>query len=201
MQQQKAVVIVDFLKMTCGTKATDAEKETICKEFFAKGVQRFVADNPALVNDGGEIREHAMEIMYHAIKAFNNDAMASKIHVWRPYAKRAGSSTPEKSVKSEPSDSVSSGAISVGKKAVHETAQSTVTPSQNGQRLEEVFESLSIRAKPTKAGLTGLKVDELNNICKALGGDEFVNNIKVVHGKRDKPVKADLVDGITKFLD
>ena len=200
--EQKATAVVDFMKMTCGLKAADSEKETICKKFFGQGVQKFKKDNPVAVNDD-ELRDYAIEIVYNAIQAFHAHNIQNNIHIWRPYVVK--SSSPATS-----SDKSAKSAAAVSKKASNTSRNSTSsktssadsgkTPSEDEQKLQRVFETLSIAAKPTKTGMTGLKVDELNRVCEALGGADFIKKIEVVHGKRDKPVKADLVEGIMKLV-
>ncbi len=218
MMQEQAASVVDFMRMTCGLKTKDPEKEAICKKFFGQGVQKFKKNNPVAVDDD-ELRDYAIEIVFNAIEAFKMENIKTEVgHVWRPYVFKASSSTTsEKSATSSgksarPAVSKKSTATSgdsSGKKVNKDSsAQSAVSPTQsdntqNGseQKLLDVFKTLDITAKPTKAGMTGLKVEELNRVCEALGGANFLETIAVVHGKRHKPVNADLVDGIFKFVD
>lgn len=202
--EQKAAAVVEFMRMTCGSKASDSEKDTICKKFFGQGVQNFKKDTPVAVDDD-QLRDYAIEIVYNAIQAFKADNIKTHVgHVWRPYVIKSPSpASSDKPAKSgSPAVSKKASTTSNNSKKASETssADSAKTPSEDEKKLQRVFETLSITAKPTKTGMTGLKVDELNRVCEALGGANFIEKIEVVHGKRDKPVKADLIDGIMKFL-
>ena len=220
--EQKAASVVDFMRMTCGMKAKESEKEIICKKFFGQGVQDFKKVSPVAIRDD-DLRDYAIEIVFNAIEAFKTENIKSQVgHVWRPYVKKTTSSvtSSEESAKSEtsavskksfdkspkPDTSMNSKKSSKNmsntsstKKPSKDSADSAVTPSEDERKLQNVFDTLSITVKPTKAGMAGLKVEELNRVGEALGGAKFLEKIEVVHGKRDKPVKADLVDSILKL--
>ena len=177
--------------MTSGKSAGVNEKTEVMRKFALRGALAYVRANPTCGLDSQQAAKIFESVLMTGIKEMEKEPIVYKSHEWRLYKTLSGKAD-------SGTDSEGQSKIKAKAASVSEVSKKTEKPKAKAKTAEPQQSCVSTASTNSgKTGLSKAKRDDLLKMCKERGIAE--SDIEVIHGKRNKPINADLLAAIKSF--
>ena len=180
---------ISFLKMTSGKSAGVNEKTEVMRKFALRGALAYVKANPDCGLDSQQAAEVFEGVLITGIQEMEKEPIVYKSNEWRLYKTLSGKAD---------SGSDSEGQSKLSKAKEPKVSKKAEKPKEKGKFAEPQQSCVSTASTDSgKTGFSKANKEDLLKMCKERGIAE--SEVTIVHGKRGKPINADLVAAIMSF--